>query len=463
MNLGKLRFIAIVLAFITCAFAAGSLGRAQQSRVQRPQSDIKITYKVSMQSGGSAMPASASTSMIKGVRERTEEQRGYGMDSVNITQCDLKRTIQLNDKTRKYIVTPMVTDDTAAPNTKTAPQPEELEASRRGGVVTYITSSKDTGERKEMFGFTARHVKTSIRVESSPDACNKTKMRFDQDGWYIDLNVGLSCPAGRTQMGGNPMAPSGGCRDRIQYRHEGAGRTGFPLIETTTVYDQNDQPSFTSTKEVTELSRQPLDAALFDIPAGYAEARNWQELNGQGDAAAMMAQAMGKNEASEAKPTNEVPGMSNDTKKPGAIRIGVVQINNRTNNSVSTDSLRERLISNIGSANIEAVPLNASSAFEADLEAKSRQCDFVLFTDIASLKLSAGKAFGGMLGRATGVGSGSLGKTEAKLEFKLMQVGETSPRLQSTASAKEEGDEASAGAAIDAEAKSVVSAARKKN
>jgi hypothetical protein len=85
-----------------------------------------------------------------------------------------------------------------------------------------------------------------------------------------------------------------------------------------------------------------------------------------------------------------------------------------------------------------------------------------LFTDIASLKLSAAKALGGMLGRATGVGSGSLGKTEAKVEYKLFAVGENAPRVQSTASAKEEGDEASAGTAIDAEAKAVSSAAKKK-
>lgn len=459
----KLKLALLSLVFVACAFAAGSKGRAQQNRMQpKPQGDIKVTYKVSMQSSGASMPASESTSLIKGVRERTENHGGYGVDSVNITQCDLKRTIQLNDKTRKYMISPMETDDAGATSSSAAPRPASTEPSRRGGVVTYITSSRDTGERKEMFGFTARHVKTSTRVESSSDACNNTKQRFEQDGWYIDLNVGLNCQLGRPSMGGNPMA-RGGCTDRIQYRREGAGRIGFPLIETTTIYDQNDQPSFTTTKEVTELSRQPLDAALFDIPTGYAEARDWQELNGQPNAAAMMAQAMGNREANEAKPQNENPGTAGETKKPGAIRIGVAQINNRTNNSVSTESLRQRLIGNISGANLEAVPLNASSAFEANVEAKAKQCDFVLFTDIASLKLSAAKAFGGMLGRATGVGSGSLAKTEAKLEFKLVAVGETSPRLQATASGKEEGDEASAGAAIDAEAKAVSSAAKKKN
>ena len=59
-------------------------------------------------------------------------------------------------------------------------------------------------------------------------------------------------------------------------------------------------------------------------------------------------------------------------------------------------------------------------------------------------------------------GSGGLGKTESKVEYKLFAVGENAPRVQSTASAKEEGDDASAGTAIDAEAKAVSSAAKKK-
>jgi hypothetical protein len=49
------------------------------------------------------------------------------------------------------------------------------------------------------------------------------------------------------------------------------------------------------------------------------------------------------------------------------------------------------------------------------------------------------------------------------VEFKLFAVSETSPRLQSAATAKEEGDEASAGTAIDQEARQVSAEARKKS
>ena len=86
-----------------------------------------------------------------------------------------------------------------------------------------------------------------------------------------------------------------------------------------------------------------------------------------------------------------------------------------------------------------------------------KQCDFILYTDLATLKMNK---LGGMLGGLTGMQGGL--KTEAKLEFKLFAVGESSPRLQSNASAKEEGDENSAGTAVDAEARTVAAEVKKR-
>jgi hypothetical protein len=447
--------------FLSVLVVAASFTLAQQNRTTRPQPDLKITYKVAMPGG----MQSESTTMIKGVRERQEDHRGYGMDSINITQCDMRRTIQLSDKTRKYLITPMESENSSSTSTPPAAtsRPSSAGPARRGGVITSVTTSTDTGERKEMFGFTARHVKTSIRMESSADACNPLNMHMEQDGWYIDLNFGLDCNLGG---GGRPPVMSrpapGGCLDQYRTRHVGTGRTGFPLIETTIGYDQNGNEQYRMTKEVADLSRSPLDAALFDIPAGYAETNNPDELNGRPDINAMAA-AMGRNQATAGPPITLVPGtVPSESKRPGTIRVGVVQINNKTDHSVSTESLRERLIGGIQGSNIEAVPLNASSPGEADAEAKNKQCDFVLYTDISALKLSAAKKLGGMFGRATGVGSGGVDKTESKIDFKLIPVGGNSPQLQVSATGKEEGDDASAGSAIDAEAKAVNSAAKKR-
>lgn len=395
--------------------------------------------------------------MLKGARERSEMKMGMGMDIISITQCDLKRTIQVSDTARKYVITPMETGDSAA-NTG-ASTTITAEPARRGGVVTYNSTAVDTGERKDMFGFKARHVKTTLSIESSPDACNPVKMKMETDGWYIDLAFGLNCETSGPQMMGGPRA-GGGCRDRVRFNRQGAARTGYALMETTTMYGPNGAVTYTSTKEVVELSREPLDKALFEVPAGYVETQNSQELYGMPSMPSMeepVSQATNSPQRVEAQSN---PLNAGNAKAPGVIRVGVVRINNKTDRAVSVESLRDRLVSEIQGSGIEAVGLNATSPTEAEAEAKARQCDFILYTDIAALKTSAAKKIGGMFGRAAGVSG--IDKTEAKVEYRLFAVGETAARLQSAAAAKEEGDEASAGTAIAQEARMVSAEVRKK-
>ncbi len=452
------RFFGTSVASVLVLLVVSSSALVAQRPRNRPgapapaANDLKITYR--MTNAGQSMET---TTMLKGARERSEMKMGYGMEIINITQCDLKRTVQVSDKTRKYVITPMEAGDStgnSAAVARVTPEP-----SRRGGVITYNTTAVDTGERKDMFGFKARHVKTTMSIESSPDACSPMKQRMETDGWYIDFAFGLNCETGGSQMMGRPQA-SGGCRDRVRFSRQGAARTGYPLMETTTMYGPNGEVTFTSTKEVLELSREPLDAALFDVPAGYVETKNSQELYGMPSMDAMMSQANQANNDRQSGEDNNLPNTGN-AKAPGTIRVGVVRINNKTDRGVSVESLRERLVSEIQGSGIEAVALNATSPTEAEAEAKARQCDFILYTDIAALKTSAAKKLGGMFGRAAGVGG--IDKTEAKVEYRLFAVGETPARLQSAASAKEEGDEASAGTAIKQEARMVVAEVGKKN
>jgi hypothetical protein len=306
-----------------------------------------------------------------------------------------------------------------------------------------------------MFGFTARHVKTSIKIESSPDACSPINQRMETDGWYIDLSAGLDCELGRSQMMAYRPAP-GGCRDQTSFRRLGTAKTGYPLVETTTMYGPDGSVTFTSTKEVLELSREPLQASLFEIPAGYTEAQSSQEFYGAPsmDSIANMAKT---NPASQQSERNEVSSM-NEQKATGTLRVGVVPLNNKTSRAISAEALRERLIGEIQGGGIEAIRLNAESQTAAEAEARAKQCDFILYTDIAALKTPK---LGGVFGRVTGV-SGAA-KTESRLDFKLFAVGESAPRLQSSATAREEGDETSAGAAVSLEATAVKAEVRKSN
>src|SRR5205807_4066267 len=277
---------------------------------------------------------------IKGARERNETSvnaGGFSMNTVNITQCDMRRTIQINDRARKYLITPMDSDSSAG-DTGTG-SASSSGVSRRGGVVTLSINTVDTGERKEMFGFTARHLKRTTMMESSPDACNQQRMKIETDGWYINLEYGLSCPANRPPQTGR--AAAAGCRDRFVYHNSGPTNLGYALQETTTMYGADGSATYTMTKEVIELSRQTLDAALFDVPAGYTEARSQQEMYAGPSIADMMATARQQEQSNAGNESSSSSGRPNAA---GRVRVGVVDFNNKTKMSVSTDSMRQQLI-----------------------------------------------------------------------------------------------------------------------
>lgn len=447
------KLTAIFFCLFSCLAIITTYGQTRpRPATARAATDFKVKYKVTFASAGGQGQTSESVTMIKGPRERSETRMGQGYDTINITQCDLKRTLQISDNTRKYIITPMVVDGSTTPP-PAATVPQSTTPARKGGTVTYVTSAIDTGERREMFGFTARHVKSSMSIEASPDACNPINYRTETDGWYIDLNVGFDC-----NLDGRPPAmpggrASGGCVDKPIFRREGNARTGYPLIETTKMYGPGGQVTFSTSKEVIELSREPLDMALFDVPAGYTEAVSQQELFAIPSVTDVMSGRPQGNTGTPATSTSTAPG----TKQPGTLRVGVVQINNKAGKPISQEALRQRLIGQIQAASIEAVPLNGLSPSEIEAEAKAKQCDYVLYSDVTALKTNK---IGGMFGQITGVGGAA--KTEAKVEFKLFALGETSPRLQASASAKVEGEEASAGSAIDSEAKAVIAEIRKR-
>ena len=287
-------------------------------------------------------------------------------------------------------------------------------------------------------------------------------MKIETDGWYINLEYGLSCPTQRPPQRPGMMAATD-CRDRYQYKHNGPSNLGYPLIETTTMYGADGSATFSMTKEVIELSRQPLDAALFDVPAGYTLANSQQEMNGAPSMAEMMAMAgQQPGQTNSESGQSSMAGMSPSSKTTGKARVGVVEFNNKTKSAVSTDSLREQLIATLNGEGVDAIALNASSSSEAEIEAKAKGCAYILYTDISSLKAATtGKKIGGLLGRATGVGSSDSGKSEARLDFRLIPVGSSSPTVQSSASTKEDTQEASVSSALQSEAKAVAASVNK--
>ena len=209
------------------------------------------------------------TSYIKGKRQRSEMNNGQ---MIVVQQCDLRRNIQIMPQAQAYIIQPYDTPNTTS--TSPGAANSQPSATTKGGVVTSTVTTKDTGERKQMFGYTARHIITTMVMESSPEACSQVKTKMQIDGWYIDAEFALDCDSGVTYRPHTP-AQSGGCQDRYVTKQVGTAKKGYPVWEKMTMYDPSGAESFSTINEVVEFSNATLDASLFDVPAGYRQVNDF--------------------------------------------------------------------------------------------------------------------------------------------------------------------------------------------
>ena len=416
---------------------------------------------------------------IKGARMRSEMGvTGTGM--TNIMQCDLRRAIMLNDQTRTYMITPLdASGDSGAVTAPDVPPPTQPQTEkRRGGVVNVVNTITDTGERKEMFGFTARRIKTSMVMEASPDACNPGSSRIDTDGWYIDFEYDFNC--GQKPIAhkpGVPMRPD--CQDEVRTRTVGSAKLGYPVYVTTTM-QQGGSTTTTMTQEVLEISRAPLDAALFDIPAGYKLARNMQEMYGISSAG-----ANADRPANDARPTENATApwsqtgaapavvAANTPKKQGAVRICQLMPKAQVTTgsaAQAADAVRNTFATYLTGPRLELASLNARLPSQAMEEARQSACDYVLSSSVTQKKGGGGggmfsRSIGNVVGGAAGhipvstsgeaaargavitgvyttanIASNIKAKDEITLEYKLEAVGGPRPALSNTEKAKAKSD-----------------------
>jgi len=342
---------------------------------------------------------SESTVYVKGMRKRTEGQgmMGMGAKITTIEQCDLQRTIKINDKKKLYFIEPFsketdeVIDEDVKPVTpaknKTVP-PKDNSTTQKGGVITMWYNITDTGERKKMYGLNARHVWTYQKMKPSPDACTmKDSFIIKTDGWYIDLpqfNCPITYRPARTAQQADYKKPD--CQDKFVTRRSGKGKLGFPLIETRTMIMGNQgakTSEFETTLETLELSTGKLDSMLFEIPPGYTEAKSEDELQEKFDMNDVINQYKNQNNDNNDKNNTNPTG----EKKAGVIRIGVFA---PTGDGLSDPpSLQQYLAGILISGNVEAI------AVADEDEAKTKNCDYTLATDFTKIKQAS--KVGGLL------------------------------------------------------------------
>ena len=342
---------------------------------------------------------------IKGDRERFEFQ-----DMVLIKQHDQKRTIQISRAANTYLVSPDGMPPTpTVPGTPAAPP-------KPSGTIMVATTIVDTGERKEVFGRQARHVKTMIDTRPMAGACDTSRQRLETDGWYIDTPGTMTIPTSSDQ---NSDTLLDGCADKIQATSNGDPKVlGFPITYTTTITGEDGTPMIAK-MEVTEFEQTTLDPALFEVPPGMNAAMNLRELS------------KALSDANEMQLAAGTVAPSPTAKTPGVIRIAVPELTNKTPQAVDTRTLRQRIITNLGDLKFEAVPMAAAPLADLNKRANELGCDYLLVAEVTELKASKPGAFGGLLKVASGV-AGTLGaapggaappkeSTESSIAVKLLQ------------------------------------------
>ena len=405
----KRAFLKVTALFLTVYAGAGLVTNSQTSN-KPTTADVKIRQRMSM--GASA--ATETVLYIKGQRMRNE-MAGGGMGFTTILQCDLKRTLTINEKTKTYMVSSTDRPNTAMGDggaTGITPPPQNNQTPIRGGIVNVTNTITDTGERKEMFGFTARHIKMSMVKKASPEACDKDQ-KVETDGWYIDFQYAFECPSQIQKMPTPPVHSQPGCKDEVRTKTIGSAKLGFPLLVTTTIY-QPDGRTSSMTQEVLELSREPLSASLFDVPEGYALAKDMQELYGMGSVATS---TPNRPSASTSTETSSQPNSTSNMtaasaeKKPGVIRIGLVmpKVQMSAGNAAQTaEAVRNGFAQYLQGPSIEVMPLSAMLASSVIEEARQKQCDYVLYVSMTVKKGGGGGMFGRAIGNIAGSAAGQI-------------------------------------------------------
>ena len=421
------------------------------------------------------------TTYIKGKRQRTESMNGM---MVTLTQCDLKRSVQLNPQAKTYIINLF---EQALEANETVPANAKDGVVRAGGTITTTVTVKDTGETKKMFGYTARHLIMTMETVSSPDACSPLNSKMEIDGWYIDAAFVLDCNL--NYNGGYNSNQKNGCKDKYQMKQVGPTKRGYPVFEKMTFFDEKGQPSFSTITEVIELSNGTLENSLFEIPADYREVQDSAQLyasTNSGSTSSTTSSTMkmpstpnsssSSNSSSVANIQNQANSSNNSTtvgaKQAGVVRIGVANVKigavgEGVNAADLAAAVQNTLREFLKGTKIELIPLDAKLSSAIENEAKQKECDYVLYAQVSHKKGGGGGGFGGMFGKVvaptigrvsgmtgsvagqvaanTAITAGTMAenvksKDEITLDVKMNAPGNSSPVLTKQAKVKAKSD-----------------------
>jgi hypothetical protein len=219
-------------------------------------------------------------------------QRVYGPRIVTIVRPDLAKMFDLNLDALEYVERPY-------PPAKPQPLTKEQMEARGIRMLSQAESAKptfriettttDTGGRKEIFGYPARHVITT-RKEIPLEGSRRSAQETVTDGWYIDLETRLRPaiypqefadgktpqPRGRVHSYASISSPGTANPPEIpEFVDVGEAETGFAVQEirtsrsSFTLPDGRTKRTEGETETLVTLERGNYDTALFEIPSSF--------------------------------------------------------------------------------------------------------------------------------------------------------------------------------------------------
>jgi hypothetical protein len=386
------------------------------------------------------------TIYIKGARHRV----GGGAAAIVITDCEKKRTVMVFDYYKSYVITPLSIGKTKVDakdaTTKANPVASARSPEQNRGVVTMVVTHTDTGERKQLLGYNVRRIKSKTTFENLPAGC-PYDFEAESDGWYTDIQSPVECLASiETSLDSGTS-----CIKGFRYRYEGVSNVGLPLWLKTT--QKIAGQSINTTEEILDISTEPLDPALFEGPAGYRELASINEL---GTAIPAVPDASATKMRTQPGSHNKASVDTVGQKRQGLIRVGIVT-SSKSKRQNLTDTMRDTLIIYLTQAGIDAVPLEGRDQVKLEAEAKEKECDYILYSDLSEIKKFTAA------GKGTSSGKPLLGmeENEVRIDFKLIPMGQPAQLVSFLAVKEAGGEEAVISKALEQEASLIAKALQK--
>jgi hypothetical protein len=284
-----MRLAACVILSVSAVALAASVGPVRSRAASgRPGLEIVVVTETT---SAPALPVSRRIEYIQSDRRRSEVWDGRHAKFVSITRCDLSRTYIVDLEAGDYDWMPLLPVPTRGRIREYAAW---WGGKPQAGNPTHLIEleTRDTGERKMVFGREARHVITTRRQKPIAQGAVGSS-EFTIDGWYIDLDTGISCEPQSTsaaflsaQVGHGPAI--------FSFKTIGKPEGGFMVEGETTSRQISGGPNgpfteipFTVRTQLTLLNERPLAASLFEIPPGFQRrrvpfsellSRYWSEL-----------------------------------------------------------------------------------------------------------------------------------------------------------------------------------------